>query len=595
MFLDPYLYLYACGSFSNGVFISLRGPVIPELARLVGKPSAALGAYLGIGGLSGGAFALPTGALLDRYDAHAVFAFGTLLRAVSVGATPLCTALWHVNLLAVVQGATLPLIGVSIRVCLVRAVGQAKCAQALNFTMGAFGLASVVTPLAYAGLRRAFGPEKGFERVFVVVAVAYAALALATLAGFETPPAEDDARHAAGATRAEEAHANGGGGGGDDDDDGGLDLQSERSARARVAAAEGNEGNAPRDVDAYVPATRDEESRGFVAPPLVASRVLRGGDVSEAETTEDDDADVDEASPRVGSRGPSRKTVAGRTAVAAERLSRRRPPTDVLVPVTLYMCLSVASEVTYGSWIYTLAIERAGFSDASAASLTSAFWATFTATRFALSFVGAKPLPAVAFSHVVAFAATTFLALQWGGVVLDDSLGGAFRDRTSRASRALLWAVTLCVGCGTAGMFPNGIALGRTLFPLDGFAQAAFELGASVGSGIGPYVAARMYASLGDSAAIPATCAVSGVGAVAALVVALRRKKQRDASRASARARADRFRRAGAATTTTTTSAAAPGPPSSSAALLTRPLLSEGERAEVDDGSPRSLVSERAR
>ena len=161
MFLDPYLYLYACGSFSNGVFISLRGPVIPELARRVGKPSAALGAYLGIGGLSGGVFALPTGAMLDRYDAHAVFAFGTLLRAVSVGATPLCSALWHVNLLAVVQGATLPLIGVSIRVCLVRAVGQARCAQALNFTMGAFGLASVVTPLAYAGLQRAFGPNGG--------------------------------------------------------------------------------------------------------------------------------------------------------------------------------------------------------------------------------------------------------------------------------------------------------------------------------------------------------------------------------------------------------------------------------------------------
>ena len=32
----------------------------------------------------------PTGALLDRYDPHVVFASGVLLRAVSVGATPLC-------------------------------------------------------------------------------------------------------------------------------------------------------------------------------------------------------------------------------------------------------------------------------------------------------------------------------------------------------------------------------------------------------------------------------------------------------------------------------------------------------------------------
>jgi len=33
MFSNPYLYLYAFGSFSNGLFISLRGPIIPELAR----------------------------------------------------------------------------------------------------------------------------------------------------------------------------------------------------------------------------------------------------------------------------------------------------------------------------------------------------------------------------------------------------------------------------------------------------------------------------------------------------------------------------------------------------------------------------------
>jgi len=522
MFLDPYLYLYACGSFSNGVFISLRGPVIPELARRVGKPSAALGAYLGIGGLSGGAFALPTGALLDRYDAHAVFAFGTLLRAVSVGATPLCSALWQVNLLAIVQGATLPLIGVSIRVCLVRAVGQEKCAQALNFTMGAFGLASIVTPLAYAGLQSAFGPERGFESVFVVVAIAYAALAFATLAGFETPPVDDD-----GDTREEEEAFVVEEQDDDDDEEGSRSRSIGDIARDDPASvwASGRdseraarlESSAFRDVDVYVPASYEEESRGVA--PLHGD----GGD-------EDDGSDRD--GPRIPRKAPGATTSAAR--------ARRRPPMDVLVPMTLYMCLSVASEVTYGSWIYTLATERAGFSDKSAASLTSAFWAAFTATRFFLSFCGAGPLVAVAFSHAVAFLASSFLALQWGGIVLCDGSHGALRDAASPASRALLWVVTLCVGCGAAGMFPNGIALGRTLFPLDGFAQAAFELGASVGSGIGPYVAARTYESLGDSAAIPATCAASGAGAVAALVVALRRKKKKKTRRDVSRGRTAR-------------------------------------------------------
>jgi FHS family Na+ dependent glucose MFS transporter 1 len=566
MFLDPYLYLYACGSFSNGVFISLRGPVIPELARRVGKPSAALGAYLGIGGLSGGAFALPTGALLDRYDAHAVFAFGTLLRAVSVGATPLCSALWQVNLLAIVQGATLPLIGVSIRVCLVRAVGQEKCAQALNFTMGAFGLASIVTPLAYAGLQSAFGPERGFESVFVVVAVAYAALAFATLAGFETPPVDDD-----GDTREEEEAFVVEEQDDDDDEEGSRshpprgDIARDDPASVWASGRDSEraarlESSAFRDVDVYVPATADEESRG-VAP-------LHGAD--------EDDGEEDRDGPRIPRKAPG-------TTTSAKGAARRRPPMDVLVPMTLYMCLSVASEVTYGSWIYTLATERSGFSDKSAASLTSAFWAAFTATRFFLSFVRAGPLVAVAFSHAVAFLATAFLSLQWGGIVLCDGSRGALRDAASPASRVLLWVVTLCVGCGAAGMFPNGIALGRTLFPLDGFAQAAFELGASVGSGIGPYVAARVYESLGDSAAIPATCAASGAGAVAALVVALRRKK-REEPNASRRLRS-RLAGENAQQTVSTAATTQTSEPPSSYSVLTRPLLSRGTRLapEGDD------------
>ena len=135
MFANPYLYLYAFGSFSNGLFISLRGPIIPELAARVGCDSAALGTFLGLGGVSGGVFSVPTGLLLDRVDPHSVFIAGVIVRAVSVGAMPLCTSLWQGNALAVVQGSTLPMIGVSIRVGLVRVFGKERCAAALNFTM----------------------------------------------------------------------------------------------------------------------------------------------------------------------------------------------------------------------------------------------------------------------------------------------------------------------------------------------------------------------------------------------------------------------------------------------------------------------------
>ena len=168
MLSNPYLYLYTFGSFSNGLFISLRCPIIPELASRVGAASpASLGAYLGIGGVSGGIFAVPTGLLLDKADPHAVFAAGCVLRALSVGAMPLCTAIWQVNALAVAQGATLPMIGVSIRVCLVR-VFHERCAAALNFTMGAFGLASIVAPLAFAALDASMPSGKG-KFIFIIV------------------------------------------------------------------------------------------------------------------------------------------------------------------------------------------------------------------------------------------------------------------------------------------------------------------------------------------------------------------------------------------------------------------------------------------
>ena len=171
MLSNPYLYLYTFGSFSNGLFISLRGPIIPELASRVGAASpASLGAYLGIGGVSGGIFAVPTGLLLDKADPHAVFAAGCVLRALSVGAMPLCTAIWQVNALAVAQGATLPMIGVSIRVCLVR-VFHERCAAALNFTMGAFGLASIVAPLAFAALDASMPSGKGKFILIIVWAI----------------------------------------------------------------------------------------------------------------------------------------------------------------------------------------------------------------------------------------------------------------------------------------------------------------------------------------------------------------------------------------------------------------------------------------
>jgi|AntAceMinimDraft_1070359.scaffolds.fasta_scaffold113921_1 FHS family Na+ dependent glucose MFS transporter 1 len=72
MFYNPHLYLYSFGSFSNGLMLSLQGPMIPELAARIGVDSSALGTFLGLGGVSGGLLSVPTGLLVDRVDPHMV-------------------------------------------------------------------------------------------------------------------------------------------------------------------------------------------------------------------------------------------------------------------------------------------------------------------------------------------------------------------------------------------------------------------------------------------------------------------------------------------------------------------------------------------
>ena len=158
--------------------------------------------------------------------------------------------------------------------------------------------------------------------------------------------------------------------------------------------------------------------------------------------------------------------------------------------MVMYMALSVAVEVTYASWIYTLAMRRGGFDENAAAFVTSAFWAAFTATRFLLSLLDAEPLTVVLGSHGVAFVATSLLAAHWGGVLpwglREDP--GAY---SSPPSVAAIWVATLVAGAGR-GMFPNGIALGRKMFPLAGTTQALFELGAATARAR-PFLAAAAY------------------------------------------------------------------------------------------------------
>ena len=365
MWQNPYLYLYSAGSFSNGLFISLRGPLIPELARRVRVDSPALGTFLGLGGISGGACALPVGLLLDRAGVcpHHVLVAGVVLRAVSVGALPLCQHLWHVNALAVVQGATLPLIGVSIRTCLVRVFGKEEFGAALNFTMGSFGVASILAPLAYSGLSSAF-PRTGFDLTLGAACAMYLLLA-AVIPCFPSPPPENTGGDGDG-----DATAAAGAGAGADDDDG---LSPRTSVRRRLQLD---------DIEPVIvspPGSGGRAGGGGAAArgsPSLSTRRGGEGDGSDDDGGGGGDLEAGEVStpppshPRPSSVTAATATTATTAAAAAATTATTTagtstaaamtcpapplvlalpPPTAwVLVPMVLYMALSVSVEVTYG-------------------------------------------------------------------------------------------------------------------------------------------------------------------------------------------------------------------------------------------------------
>ena len=230
-------------------------------------------------------------------------------------------------------------------------------------------------------------------------------------------------------------------------------------------------------------------------------------------------------------------------------------PLTVLVPMVAYMALNVAGEVTFGSWIFTVARAREGLSVSTAAALTSTFWACFTATRFALGLVpDLRPLTALAWSHVAALSALATLATYWS--TPGDASGGW-----------ALWTLTGVVGAGTAGLFPNGIAQGSRMFNLTGLRQALFELGAATGAGVGPFLAARWYAESGEEAW---TMAASCAGYLAAGAVMLG-----SALVADARARGGARRARASGNEGSSSEATAPE--------MRRPLL-DGEVGDGDDG-----------
>ena len=145
------LFLCILGSFLNGVFLNVRGVALDDLANLSHVNKTDLSPFFLASGVGGVLGALPTGALIDKLDNPLpVFAGGMFLRALSCAILPMLgkRSLGWLSVIGALQGFTLPLVGISLRTCVLWKYAVHPT-PFLNLVMAAFGLGSVLSPIVY--------------------------------------------------------------------------------------------------------------------------------------------------------------------------------------------------------------------------------------------------------------------------------------------------------------------------------------------------------------------------------------------------------------------------------------------------------------
>jgi FHS family Na+ dependent glucose MFS transporter 1 len=137
-------------AFCNGVFLNLRGPCVKDIATRAGITPAQMGWFFIASGGGGVIAALPAGKLIDHLGTPTyTLALGLVLRAVTCFVLPFVTAPLPLMLIGVAQGMTLPIVGVSLRACILWTFSGKRATPYLNLVMAAFGFGSMVAPLVY--------------------------------------------------------------------------------------------------------------------------------------------------------------------------------------------------------------------------------------------------------------------------------------------------------------------------------------------------------------------------------------------------------------------------------------------------------------
>ena len=136
-------------AFCNGVFLNIRGPCVKDLATRANISSSQMGWFFIASGLGGVVAALPAGKLIDYLqNPMTTLCSGLIIRAITCFALPFVTTWYSLMIVGLLQGITLPIVGVSLRAAILWTYGK-RATPYLNLVMAAFGGGSMIAPLMY--------------------------------------------------------------------------------------------------------------------------------------------------------------------------------------------------------------------------------------------------------------------------------------------------------------------------------------------------------------------------------------------------------------------------------------------------------------
>lgn len=155
-------------------------------------------------------------------------------------------------------------------------------------------------------------------------------------------------------------------------------------------------------------------------------------------------------------------------------------PVVPLAIMVLCFLLYVGTEVGFGTWIYTYALELGLGTEITSAYLTSAFWGAFTVGRLLAIPISTRLRP------------LTILYLDFAGCFISLGLILLFRD-----SAVILWIGSILLGLSQASIFPTYLTLSEERMHVTGTMAGWFLVGGSIGGMILPWTIGQAFVRLG--------------------------------------------------------------------------------------------------